>query len=79
MCLAVPGKVVEVKGDKALVDFGGVKREVMLTLLGEKVQPGTYVLVHTGYAIQVLDQEEAEETLKLWREIAKTMSVKLDV
>jgi len=68
---------VEVKGDRAIVDFGGVKREVMLTLLNERVQPGTYVLVHTGYAIQVLDQNEAEETLRLWKEIAKTMSIEL--
>ncbi|MEM4577072.1 MAG: HypC/HybG/HupF family hydrogenase formation chaperone [Candidatus Nezhaarchaeales archaeon] len=77
MCLAVPGKVVAVKGDKALVDFGGVRREVMLTLLDEEVTPGSYVLVHTGYAIQVLDQKEAEETLKLWKEIAKTMDIEL--
>jgi hydrogenase expression/formation protein HypC len=75
MCLAIPGKVVEVRGDKAVVDFGGVRREVVLALLDEEVGPGSYVLVHTGYAIQVLDQKEAEETLKLWREIAKTMSI----
>ncbi|MEM0217421.1 MAG: HypC/HybG/HupF family hydrogenase formation chaperone [Candidatus Nezhaarchaeales archaeon] len=77
MCLAVPGKVVEVRGDRALVDFGGVRREVMLSLLEKEVRPGDYVLVHTGYAIQVLDQEEAEETLRLWREIAKSISLEL--
>ncbi len=77
MCLAVPGKVVEVKGDRALVDFGGVRREVVVALLDEEVKPGSYVLVHTGYAIQVLDQKEAEETLKLWREIAENMGIEL--
>ncbi|MCS7139081.1 MAG: HypC/HybG/HupF family hydrogenase formation chaperone [Candidatus Nezhaarchaeota archaeon] len=77
MCLAVPAKVLEVKGDKAIVDFGGVKREVILSLLSDAVQPGMYVLVHTGYAIQVLDEEEAQETLKLWREIAKSMNIEL--
>lgn len=77
MCLAVPGRVIAVKGDKALVDFGGVRREVMLTLLDEEVTPGSYVLVHTGYAIQVLDQREAEETIKLWKEIAKSMDMEL--
>jgi hydrogenase expression/formation protein HypC len=77
MCLAIPGKVVEVRGDRALVDFGGVRREVVLTLLDEEVKPGSYVLVHTGYAIQVLDQREAEETLKLWKEIAESMGVEL--
>ncbi|MEM0233193.1 MAG: HypC/HybG/HupF family hydrogenase formation chaperone [Candidatus Nezhaarchaeales archaeon] len=77
MCLAVPGKVVEIRGDRALVDFGGIRREVMLSLLEKEVRPGDYVLVHTGYAIQVLDQEEAEETLRLWREIAKAISLEL--
>lgn len=77
MCLAVPGKVVEVRGDRALVDFGGVRREIMLTLLEKEVKPGEYVLVHTGYAIQVLDREDAEETLRFWREIAKAMSFEL--
>ncbi|RLF10877.1 MAG: HypC/HybG/HupF family hydrogenase formation chaperone [Thermoprotei archaeon] len=77
MCLAVPGRVVEVRGDRALVDFGGVKREVVLTLLSENVEVGSYVLVHTGYAIQVLSQEEAEETLRLWRDIAKSMGLEL--
>lgn len=77
MCLAIPGKVVEIRGDKALVDFGGVRREVMLTLLEREVKPGEYVLVHTGYAIQVLDKEEAEGTLRLWREIAKALSLEL--
>ncbi len=78
MCLAVPGKVVEVKGEVAIVDFGGgVKREVILALLNNEVKPGDYVLVHTGYAIQILDQKEAEETLKLWRELARTMGIEL--
>ena len=78
MCLAVPAKVMEVKGDKALVDFGGgVRREVLLSLLDVEVKPGDYVLVHTGYAIQVLDEKEAEETLRLWREIARVMDIEL--
>ncbi|MEM2953414.1 MAG: HypC/HybG/HupF family hydrogenase formation chaperone [Candidatus Bathyarchaeia archaeon] len=68
MCLAVPAKVVDVVGDKANVDFGeGVLREVDITLVNVKV--GEYVLVHAGYAIQVLSPEEAEETLRLWNEI----------
>lgn len=68
MCLAVPAKVVSVKEDKARVDFGeGVLREVNVTLVNAKV--GSYVLVHAGYAIQVLDEKEALETLRLWNEI----------
>lgn len=68
MCLAIPAKVLEVKGGEAVVDFGGVERRVILTLLPE-AQEGDYVLVHTGYAIQVLDQHEAIETLRIWQEI----------
>ena len=68
MCLAIPAKVISVKEDKARVDFGeGVLREVNVTLVKAKV--GDYVLVHAGYAIQVLDEKEALETLELWNEI----------
>jgi hydrogenase expression/formation protein HypC len=68
MCLAIPGKVINVKEDKAEVDFGGsVLREVNVTLVEAKV--GDYVLVHAGYAIQVLDEKEAQETLTLWKQI----------
>jgi len=68
MCLAIPAKVVSRKEDKAQVDFGeGVLREVNITLVDARV--GDYVLVHAGYAIQVLDEKEALETLSLWNEI----------
>jgi hydrogenase expression/formation protein HypC len=68
MCLAIPAKVVNRKEDKAEVDFGeGVLREVNVALVEAKV--GDYVLVHAGYAIQVLDEKEALETLRLWNEI----------
>jgi hydrogenase expression/formation protein HypC len=68
MCLAIPGKVVCVEQDKAKVDFGeGVLREVNVALVTAKA--GDYVLVHAGYAIQVLDEKEALETLNLWNEI----------
>ena len=68
MCLAIPARVVEVEGSVAKVDFGeGVLREVNISLVEAKA--GDYVLVHAGYAIQVLSEEEAMETLKLWNEI----------
>jgi hydrogenase expression/formation protein HypC len=70
MCLAIPAKVIETKGDLAKVDFGeGVLREVNIMLVEAKV--GEYVLVHAGYAIQVIDKKAAEETLQLWNEILK--------
>jgi len=67
MCLAIPAKVMSVEDDEARVDFGeGVLREVNVTLVEAKVSD--YVLVHAGYAIQVLS-EEALETLRLWNEV----------
>ncbi len=68
MCLAIPAQVVSVKDNTAIVDFGGVKRSVSIALL-EKLEPGDYVIVHTGYAIQKMDRKEAEESLELWREV----------
>jgi hydrogenase expression/formation protein HypC len=68
MCLAIPARVVSVKGEKAQVDFGeGVLRDVNVTLVDAKVDE--YVLVHAGYAIQKMDEKEAKETLALWNEI----------
>jgi len=68
MCLAIPARVMSVKGEKAQVDFGeGVFRDVNVTLVDAKV--GEYVLVHAGYAIQKMDEKEAKETLALWNEI----------
>lgn len=70
MCLAIPGEVLKIEGDRAWVDFGGVSREVNAALVDAHV--GDYVIVHAGFAIQLLDREEAEESLKIWREMLKS-------
>ena len=68
MCLAIPARVMSVEGAKANVDFGqGVVRDVNITLVEAKV--GDYVLVHAGYAIQVIEEKEALETISLWNDI----------
>ncbi|MEM2145737.1 MAG: HypC/HybG/HupF family hydrogenase formation chaperone [Candidatus Jordarchaeaceae archaeon] len=67
MCLAIPAKVLEIHGEKAIVDFGGIRREAWITLV-DNVKIGDYLIIHTGYAIQILDKKEAEETLKLFNE-----------
>jgi hydrogenase expression/formation protein HypC len=68
MCLAIPAKVISLDGDKAKVDFGEkVFREVNVTLVDAKV--GDYVLVHAGYAIQLVEEKEALETLQLWKNL----------
>ncbi len=70
MCLAIPARVMSVEGSKANVDFGqGVLREVNVSLVEAKI--GDYVLVHAGYAIQVVEENEALETLRLWNDILK--------
>jgi hydrogenase expression/formation protein HypC len=68
MCLAVPGKITSIKSNNAEVDFSGVKRAVSLDLVPD-AKKNDYVLVHAGFAIQVLEPKEAEETLKLFKEI----------
>ena len=72
MCLAIPGKVIEINGDYAKVDFGGVIRRVGISLL-EEVAEENYVIVHAGYAIEILNEQEAEERLKLFRELAESL------
>ena len=69
MCLALPVKVVEVgPGDAAVVDLGGVRKEISLALL-DGVQVGDYVILHVGYALSKLDPEEAAKTLALFSEL----------
>ena len=69
MCLAVPVKVVSIEGNEADVEIGGVKRRVSIMLTPE-AKVGDYVLLHTGYAINVIDEAEAQETLKILEEMA---------
>jgi hydrogenase expression/formation protein HypC len=68
MCLAVPARVIAITGDEAHVDMSGVRLHISVALTPE-VRVGDYVLVHTGFAINVLDEEEALETLNLFKEL----------
>ena len=69
MCLAVPVRVVSIEGNEAEVEIGGVKRRVSIMLTPE-ARVGDYVLLHTGYAINVINEAEAQETLKILEEMA---------
>ncbi len=67
MCLAIPGQVVELIDDKkAMVDYGGTRREANTIYVKPKL--GDWVVVHAGFALQIMDEEDAKETLKLWDE-----------
>ncbi len=68
MCLGIPVKVMEVDGESAVADVGGARREISLLLLDD-VKPGDWVILHAGFAIQKMDEEEAEKTLALLREL----------
>jgi len=70
MCLGIPGKVIEIEKNVAKVDVGGLLRDVSLDLCPE-ASVGEYVLIHTGFAIQKVDEEEAKETLELLRQLAE--------
>ena len=70
MCLAIPVLIKSIEDKEAEVDIGGIHRRIGLWLTPE-AKVGDYVLVHTGYAINVLDQEQAAETLSLLRDIAE--------
>ncbi len=70
MCLAIPALIKKIEGTQAVADIEGVTREISLELTPE-AKVGDYVLLHTGYAISIIDAEEAEETLKLLRELAE--------
>lgn len=66
MCLAIPTRLIEVRpGAQALVDLGGIRKEISIALVPEAVV-GDYVIVHVGHAIGLIDPEEAERTLRMF-------------
>jgi len=69
MCLGVPGRVIEVHDNLALVDFFGVSRQVRLELVDEPVAPGDYILNHVGYAIRRIPESDIEGTLEMYRQL----------
>jgi hydrogenase expression/formation protein HypC len=75
MCLAIPLKLVSVNGNDAVGEVGGIQREVSIMMTPD-VKAGDYVIVHAGFAIQVLDQKEAEENLDFLRQMAETVEEK---
>lgn len=70
MCLAIPVRITELRGDTAVGEVGGIEREVSV-LMTPEVKVGDYVMVHAGFAIQVVDQQEARENLAILAEMAR--------
>ncbi len=74
MCLAIPSEIVEKNGMIATVDVMGARRQVSLMLLPEEADVGDFVLVHAGFAIQKIDREAAEESMRLLQEVAQKLA-----
>jgi hydrogenase expression/formation protein HypC len=69
MCLSIPAKVEKIKGDMAQVSVGGTQYNASLQMLDD-VKVGDYILLHTGFAIQKISEEEAQETLKIFEDFS---------
>jgi hydrogenase expression/formation protein HypC len=67
MCYAIPARILKIKGDAATVDYGGVRKNANVSMVGS-VRVGDYVLIHAGFAIEKLTRRDAQESLKLVRE-----------
>ncbi|MFX1257804.1 MAG: HypC/HybG/HupF family hydrogenase formation chaperone [Promethearchaeota archaeon] len=76
MCLAIPGKILKINGNQALVDFDGITQNVIIALI-ENPEIGKYVVVHAGYAIEQINEQEAMEAIEQWREIAEDQDLDL--
>jgi hydrogenase expression/formation protein HypC len=75
MCLGIPGRIVEIRQDEGLlmgtVDFGGARREVCLAFVEDQARVGDYAVVHAGFAISLVDEEEALRTLELLEDMGE--------
>ena len=76
MCLAIPGKILEIDENTALIDFDGIKQNVIVALI-QNPEIGKYVIVHAGYAIEQINEEEAMEAINQWKEIAEDQNIDL--
>jgi len=73
MCLAIPSKIITINNDMGVIDVAGVQRETSLLLL-ENPQVGDWVIVHAGFAIQIIDDATAQESLRYLREAAQLLA-----
>ncbi len=75
MCLSIPSKVIKIDKEEnsAVVDTMGVKREVSLDLMDQSIEEGDFLLIHVGYAMNKIDEDDALESLKLYEEIIQKM------
>jgi len=73
MCLGIPSKIISIEGERATIDVLGAHREISLLVLDEPVNIGDYVIVHAGFAIKKLQEDEAQETLGYFKQYAEEL------
>ena len=76
MCLAIPGKIVSIDGNTALVDFDGIEQKIIIALVLNP-EVGKYVIVHAGYAIEQMEEKDTMEAIEQWKEIAEDQNLDL--
>ena len=76
MCLAIPGKILKIDGNSALIDFDGIKQKVIIALIQDP-EVGKFVIVHAGYAIEQMDEKDALESIEQWKELAEEQDLDL--
>lgn len=69
MCVGVPMQVISKDGDDIVAEVDGVRRSASLMMLGDEVNVGDYLIIHAGFAISKLDEEEARETIRMMKEV----------
>ena len=67
MCLAIPRKIVSINDDIAEIDFGGVMKKANVSMVDANV--GDWAVIHAGFAIEVMDEDDAQETIRLWNDV----------
>jgi len=79
MCLAIPGKIVELKddGQSALVDFDGIQQECVVALV-QNPAVGKYVIIHAGYAIEIMEEKDALESIEQWKELSDELGMDIE-
>ena len=76
MCLAIPGKILEIEDNSAIVDFDGIKQKIIIALILNP-EVGKFVIVHAGYAIEMMNEKDALESIEQWKEIAEEQGLDL--
>ena len=77
MCLAIPGKILEINENSALVDFDGIKQKIIIALV-QNPEVGKYVIVHGGYAIELMNEKDALDVIEDWKEMSAELGMDIE-